>query len=172
MVKTYILFSVLCFLSCCLRTVYDLFMYRKHPIAENKRVIVTIYVVMGILWFSWFQMCFFDPVKIDIPPLLRYAGLFLFVCGVLLFIFSHMKLGGFTGKGGLMTGGIYSKIRNPMYLGFILWIIGFPVFMRSTITMVSSALWIAFIISWKILEEKDLERKYPEYTEYKRKTWF
>jgi protein-S-isoprenylcysteine O-methyltransferase Ste14 len=120
---------------------------------------------MGILWFSWFQMCFIDPFKINIPPFLRYIGLILFIIGVSIFILSHTKLGGFEDKDGLITSGIYSKIRNPMYLGFIIWILGFPLFTRSLITLTSSVIWISHIIYWKVLEEKELEEKYEKYAE-------
>jgi protein-S-isoprenylcysteine O-methyltransferase Ste14 len=146
--------------------------FKKNPLAENKTCIAFIYVVMAILWFSWFQMCFFDPVKIEVSVWIRSAGLLLFSAGIFLFIFSHIHLRGFQDRGELKTTGIYSKIRNPMYLGFILWIIGFPIFTRSLITLGSSPVWISNIIFWKILEEKELEKKYREYREYKKKTWF
>jgi protein-S-isoprenylcysteine O-methyltransferase Ste14 len=45
-------------------------------------------------------------------------------------------------------------------------------FMRSLITLASSVIWVPHIIYWKVLEEKDLEEKYEEYREYKKKTWF
>ena len=122
--------------------------FKKNPLAENKIVFAVILGVMAILWFSWFQMCFFDPVKIAIPVFARVAGLLLFAVGVFLFIFSHMKLKGFEDRGELKTDGIYSKIRNPMYLGFIIWVIGFPIFTRSLLTLVSSPVWVAFFIFW------------------------
>lgn len=126
---------------------------------------------MAFLWFSWFQMCFFDPLKINIPAWLRYTGLLLFITGFLLFLFSNIKLNeDKTDK--IVTSGIYSKIRNPMYLGFIIWLVGFPLFLQSAITLLSSAIWISFIIHWKILEEKELENKDPKYGEYKNQTWF
>jgi len=53
---------------------------------------------MDILWFSWFQMCFSDPIKMDFSDWIRYIGLLLFLAGVFLFIFSHKKLKGFEGK--------------------------------------------------------------------------
>ena len=108
----------------------------------------------------------------NIPDWIRYIGLLLFLIGVFLFIFSHMKLGGLKDKGELITDGIYSKIRNPMYLGFIIWIIGFPVFMQSAFTLASSAIWVSHIIYWKTLEERELEKKYGEYREYSKNTWF
>jgi len=155
-----------------LRTVFNILTYNKNPLAENKKIVYLIYIVMGILWFSWFQMCFTDPIKMNFPDVIRYIGFLLFLIGVFLFIFSHIGLRGFKEKGELITSGIYSKIRNPMYLGFIIWIIGFPLFMQSLITLVSSVIWISFFIYWKILEEKDLEKKFKEYRDYKKKTWF
>jgi protein-S-isoprenylcysteine O-methyltransferase Ste14 len=155
-----------------LRTIFNVLKYKNSPLAENRKVVVSVFIVMGILWFTWFQMCFSDPIKINIPGWIRYIGLLLFLTGVFLFIFSHMKLGGFEDKGELITGGIYSKIRNPMYVGFIIWIIGFPVFTQSIATLASSAIWISHIVYWKTLEERELERKYKEYREYRKKTWF
>ena len=162
----------ICFVCYIIRTVFNLLKYKKSLLTENKKIVNLIFIVMGILWFSWFQMCFSDPTKINIPGLIRYIGLLLFLIGVFLFIFSHKKLKGFEGGGKLVTDSIYSKIRNPMYLGFIIWIIGFPIFMQSLITFASSVIWISHIIYWKILEEKELEKKYKEYREYKKKTWF
>lgn len=128
--------------------------------------------IMFILWFSWAQAVFNDPVKINIPAWLRYTGLLFFIIGVSLFILAHLKLRGFKDRGFVVTGGIYSKIRNPMYLGFIIWVIGFPVFMQALASLLSAVVWSAFFIYWKILEEKELEEKYEEYKEYKKRTWF
>ncbi|MBN2103169.1 isoprenylcysteine carboxylmethyltransferase family protein [bacterium] len=168
----FFLWSGVCFVSYFLRTVFNVLKYQKNPMADRKIMLNIVYIVMAVLWFSWFQMCFFDPMKINIPVWARISGLVLFIVGVFLFIYSHINLKGFTGKGTLVKGGIYSKIRNPMYFGFIIWIIGFPVFMRSFATLISSVVWISFILYWKLLEEKDLEKQYSEYREYKRKTWF
>jgi len=155
-----------------IRTLFNILNYKNSPLAKNKKIVNLIFIIMGILWFSWFQMCFSDPIKMDISGWIRYIGLLLFLAGVFLFIFSHKKLKGFEDKGELIRGGIYLKIRNPMYLGFIIWIIGFPIFMQSLITFSSSVIWLSHIMYWKVLEEKELEKKYKEYREYKKKTWF
>jgi len=162
----------ICFICYVVRTVFNILKHKNSPLAENRKIVTSIFIVMGILWFSWFQMCFSDPIKTNIPDWIRYIGLLLFLIGVFLFIFSHMKLRGFEDKGELITDGIYSKIRNPMYVGFIIWIIGFPAFMQSVVTLASSAIWISLIIYWKTLEERELEKKYKEYREYREKTWF
>lgn len=115
-------------------------------------------------------MSFFDPIKMSIS-LAKYFGLILFLAGLALIILSHIKIEGFESDE-LITTGVYSKIRHPMYLGFILWIIGFPVFMQSLITLASSVIWIPQIMYWKASEERKLEKKYKEYKEYKKKTLF
>lgn len=168
----FIIWFSACFACFTFRTVFNFLSYKKFPLAEKKILVTFIYIIMAILWFSWFQMCFSDPVRMSIPGWLRYLGLSFFIIGIFLFIFSHVRLKGFEDREKLVTSGIYSKIRNPMYSGFILWIIGFPVFTRSLLTLASSVIWISNIAYWKILEEKELENKYEEYREYKKKTWF
>ena len=140
----------ICLLYYMICTVFNVLNYKNCPLAENKKIVTSIFIIMGIFWFSWFQMCFSDPIKMNVPRWIRYIGLLLFLIGVFLFIFSHKKLKGFEDKGELIRGGIYSKIRNPMYLGFIIWIIGFPIFMQSLITFASSVIWVSHIIYWKI----------------------
>jgi protein-S-isoprenylcysteine O-methyltransferase Ste14 len=127
---------------------------------------------MGILWFSWFSMNFNDPLKVSLPLWLRVLGFLFFITGVSLFVFAHAGMGRLKDEGHFVTTGIYSKIRNPMYLGFILWVMGFPVFLQSMLTLASVVLWIAHFIIWKKLEEKDLQRRFGGYREYKARTWF
>lgn len=168
----YFVWFGICFIGYTIRTAFNVLAYKKHPWAENKKIVTLIFIAMGILWFAWFSMCFNDPIKMNIPVWIRYLGFISFLIGFFLFMISHRKMKGFEDKGELVTSGIYSKIRNPMYLGFIIWIIGFPLFTKSFITLASSPIWIAFIFFWKVLEEKGLERKYTEYKVYKKKTWF
>jgi protein-S-isoprenylcysteine O-methyltransferase Ste14 len=127
---------------------------------------------MGVLWFAWFSMNFNDPVKAAVPVVLRYIGLALFILGVSLFLFAHRSMGRFSGRDQLMTTGIFSKLRNPMYLGFIVWVVGFPLFMQSMLTLVSAILWILHFMWWRALEEKELEQKFSKYGDYKKGTWF
>ena len=172
MLKSFFLWFGICFVCFCYRTVFNILKYHNNKLVQNKFVFSSVFIVMFILWFSWFQMCFIDPIKMSLPIWIKYIGLLFFITGVFLFIFSHSKLKGFEDKGYVVKKGIYSKIRNPMYLGFIIWIIGFPIFMQKLLTLLSSIIWIAHFIIWKVIEEKELERKYPDYKEYKKKTWF
>ena len=160
------------FISYAIHTGIHALEHRKSKLVENKNLHPVIGISMFVGWFAWGFMCFSDPVKLIIPDWVRYAGLGLFATGIFVFILAHQKLGGFGDKEHLVTDGIYSKIRHPIYLGFILMIIGFPIFLQGLGTLASGVLWIAHIMYWKTLEEKELEDKYEEYEEYKKRTWF
>lgn len=172
MLKSFLIWFSICFICYVLRTIYNILNYKQKKYVDSKNALIAIYVVMFILWISWFQMCFSDPIKMSFPLWFRFIGLLCFITGIFFLIFSHVKMKGFGDQGNLVTKGIYSRIRNPMYLGFIIWIIGFPVFLQKLLSLSSSIIWIAHIIVWKILEERELEKKYPEYLEYKKRTWF
>ena len=161
-----------CFTCFVLRTVFNILLHKKTKLAENKKIYMAISIVMFFLWFSWFCMNSFDPYKIALPYWAIYSGLALFIMGVILVVLSHIKIKGFGDTEKLITTGIYVKIRNPMYLGFILWLIGFPIFLQNLGTLLSAVVWVPLFLYWKSLEEKEMEEKYPEYREYKKKTWF
>ena len=72
----------------------------------------------------------------------------------------------------IVDNGIYGLIRHPMYFGFIIWIIGFPMFTNAAFTLASAIIWIPQILYWKISEERQLVKKYKDYAEYKKQTWF
>jgi protein-S-isoprenylcysteine O-methyltransferase Ste14 len=77
-----------------------------------------------------------------------------------------------TYEGDLITKGIYSKIRHPMYLGFILWLIGFPLFYGALFSFFLSLPFIANVLFWRYLEEIELEKRFPPYGDYKKTTIF
>ena len=166
----YTFFGV-CFTCFALRTLYHVLENRGSSLAGSKSLINALLVVMFFLWFSWFGMVFTDPFAISLPEAARYAGLALFAVGVLLFIASHLRIGGLDGNQ-LVTRGVYSKIRHPMYLGFMIWMIGLPLFLTALFTLASTALWIPHILYWTISEERGLARKHDDYQEYRKKTWF
>jgi protein-S-isoprenylcysteine O-methyltransferase Ste14 len=153
------------------RTSYHILANRGSALADNRKFINVIFVVMFFLWFSWFGMSFNDPYDMNLPLWARYIGLVIFIIGLSMFIISHLKIRG-KESNELVTSGIYVKIRNPMYLGFIIWIIGLPVFTTSPFTLASVIIWIPQILYWKVSEERQLEKKYADYQEYKKKTWF
>jgi protein-S-isoprenylcysteine O-methyltransferase Ste14 len=109
------------------------------------------------------------------PP--HIAGLAILIPSFILFVMSRLQLGSsFSVEAkatSLVTTGIYSRIRNPIYVfgslmiaGVIVWS-GRPVFF----------LIFLFLLPMQVLrarnEEKVLQEKFGDaYTEYKQKTWF
>lgn len=163
--------SGVCFICFAVRTSYYVLANRRSGLAEKKKLITVLFVTMFFLWFSWFWMSFNDPYEMNLLSWARYTGLAFFIIGVCLFIFSHVKIRG-QETDRLVTTGIYSKIRHPMYLGFIIWIIGFPIFTDAAFTLASAIIWIPQILYWRTFEERQLFKKHKDYQEYKNKTWF
>jgi protein-S-isoprenylcysteine O-methyltransferase Ste14 len=74
-------------------------------------------------------------------------------------------------SGTLITSGVYSKVRHPMYTGAILMMGGWVLMFGS---LWSVPLWLAFSLLYvvkSIKEERILAAHFPEYGKYRKKTW-
>jgi protein-S-isoprenylcysteine O-methyltransferase Ste14 len=163
---------IVCILTHIVRTVYEILKH-KLVLKASKLSFVIIFINMILLWVSWILLCRYDIYKTDLPAIIRYIGISFSVIGIIVFLtglFTIKTLESY--EGDLITSGIYSKIRHPMYLGFILWLIGFPVFFEGYFSMVLSLLFIANILFWRYLEEKELGKRFSEYSNYKKSTIF
>jgi protein-S-isoprenylcysteine O-methyltransferase Ste14 len=109
---------------------------------------------------------------------LRTIGFIIGAIGVIILITGIMTLGKYftasmTPKG-LVTHGIYSKIRHPIFFGVILVYLGMELIFQSIygLLLVIFVL-IPFYIYSAIEEEKMLSEKFKDkYTAYKKKTLF
>ena len=167
----YVIFTIsfLCFLYHTIAHILE--HYKK--ISESRIIHIGIDISMFVGWFSYFWLSFSE-FQINLS-LANYAGLIILIIGFYLFIASgkkvHKRL--HTGKGGLITDGVYKKIRHPMYFGQILMLIGGPVFGGSLIMLALSPLFIIQLLIWRYMEEKELMEEFgKEYEEYKKATWF
>jgi protein-S-isoprenylcysteine O-methyltransferase Ste14 len=127
---------------------------------------------MLTLWITWFNLCELDPNKLMIPAWLNISGMVLFALGLLLFIIPMIQIRGVENVTKLCTTGVYKILRHPMYLGFILWVIGYPLFMRAQTSLIVGIFIAANILYWRYLEEKELLATYPVYAEYRQRTLF
>jgi len=169
---SFIFLVALCFLTHIIRTIYEVLKHKK-ILVPNKITFVIIFTNMAVLWASWIALCSSDVYKINLPAVVSYLGLSLCVIGLIFFITALLTIKTLeTYDGDLITKGIYSKIRHPMYLGFILWSIGFPVYFGAGFSFILSYVFITNILFWRYLEEIELDKRFPGYKKYKVKTLF
>lgn len=167
----YILVTV-CIITHIVRTAYEILKHKK-LLKPGKLTFGIIFTNMMLLWVSWFVLCSLDSCKIQLSGIIRFAGISLAGIGVFVFLsglYTIKTLESY--EGDLITKGIYSKIRHPMYLGFILWLIGFPVFFGALFSFILSFIFIGNVLFWRHLEEKELENRFSDYPEYRKKTIF
>jgi len=170
--KIFFIFLAVCIATHIVRSVYEILKHKK-MLKASKLTFLIIFMNMFLLWISWFALCMNDIYKIDVIGIIRYSGILLVALGIIVFLtalFTIKTLESY--EGDLITGGIYSKIRHPMYLGFILWLIGFPLFNGALFSMMLAVVFIANILFWRSLEEKELEKRYASYKQYKMTTLF
>ena len=170
----FVLFFIICLISYYLHTLWHYQTYKGIDFMQRGKLF-TIYshFVVFIGYFAFGFMIFYDPLKINISSFLRIAGIITGISGMAIGAVATFQKRGYTDTDQLITSGIYSKLRHPMYFGIILIHIGLPLFFESMITLLSAIIWIPMIMLWKHWEEKHLVKKFGEsYYIYKRRTWF
>jgi len=114
----------------------------------------------------------------DISELQKWVGAILGVGGFLAAYFAYKELGRnfrvFAAprrSGTLITTGIYSKVRHPMYTAVIFAFLGYTIYWGSTwcfpLWLIMTILYI--VKAWK--EEGVLKQRYLEYVDYQKRTW-
>jgi methanethiol S-methyltransferase len=162
----------ICVFTHIVRTIYEILKHRKR-LVPDKRSFIVVFTNMILLWISWFLLCSVDKFHVDLPPVISYLGLMLVILGVLMFLIAFSTIKSVeTFEGDLITHGIYSRIRHPMYLAFILWLIGMPVFYGALFSIALSLLFIANVLFWRHLEEMELISRFSGYMEYRKRTIF
>jgi protein-S-isoprenylcysteine O-methyltransferase Ste14 len=163
---------IVCLITHIVRLVYEILKYRKKLIPSRGSFIV-ILVNMILLWMSWFILCSQDTSRIQFPGILQYFGFSLVVIGLLMFLIAFATIKSLENyDGDLITRGIYSKIRHPMYVAFILWLIGWPIYCGSVISLILAILFTSNVLFWRHLEETELLKRFSTYTDYRKTTWF
>lgn len=169
---SYFLLVAVCTVTHVVRTIYEVLKYKK-ILTPNKLTFIIIFINMAVLWISWIALCSIDSFKINLPGILHDFGLWLCITGLTIFVTALFTIKTLeTYEGDLITKGIYSKIRHPMYTGFILWSIGFPIYFGAVFSAILLLVFIANILFWRYLEEIELEKRFPDYKFYKTKTLF
>jgi protein-S-isoprenylcysteine O-methyltransferase Ste14 len=163
---------IICVITHIIRTVYEIIKH-KQILKPGKISFWIMFTNMVLLWISWFLLCKYDIYKIYLPDMIRYTGITLIGLGIIVFLIALFTIKTLESyEGDLITTGIYSIVRHPMYLSFLFWLIGFPIFSEGLFSLILSPVFIANILFWRYLEEKELEKRFSSYPDYKKTTFF
>jgi protein-S-isoprenylcysteine O-methyltransferase Ste14 len=173
MITQYTVFVCLFLASLVVRTGYELLKRGGLVNPENKILFAVILIDMVILWSSWFGMCPVDPHVLILPELVKTFGLTMVLIGLAVAVGALVQLKGVENIDHLVTTGLFAITRHPMYLGFVLWIIGWSVYNAATVSFFAGCLGIMNILFWRHLEEEKLSARYGGiYTQHQMNTRF
>jgi len=163
---------------------YAEFIYQVATTKNKFRIVVT--PIGIILWFGLSVLFIFAslwldellPVHLSLSPLSNiFLSLPLLVIGATLglgTIYSFIKARGspvpFNPPKKLITTGLYSWVRNPMILGWIIMLFGVGILLNSiSLIFIFTPLFILLnVLYLKTIEEKEMEKKFgKEYLNYK-----
>jgi protein-S-isoprenylcysteine O-methyltransferase Ste14/rhodanese-related sulfurtransferase len=115
---------------------------------------------------------------LQVPPLQQAAGAVIGLGGVLLGLASYRALGRnfrvFAAprrSGSLITAGVYAKVRHPMYTAVVAALLGYVISFGSVLAL---PFWLGCAILYVVKAAKEeplLMERYPEYGEYRNRTW-
>jgi protein-S-isoprenylcysteine O-methyltransferase Ste14 len=170
--KIFLIAVIVCIICNIIRFMYEILKHKKF-IKANQFTLVIIFTNMALLWISWVLLCFNDTHLIELADIIRYVGISLVGIGFVVFLMALFTIKTFESyDGDLITKGIYLKIRHPMYFGFILWLIGLPIYFGALYAFILALVFIANVLFWRYLEEKELTGRFPSYKDYKKTTIF
>ncbi|MFA4986151.1 MAG: isoprenylcysteine carboxylmethyltransferase family protein [Candidatus Brocadiia bacterium] len=170
--STYYVVAGLCLLGLAIRTSYELLKKAGRIDSRNKAVFAVVFAAMCTMLGSWPLMVPLDPVQFFMPNLVQDLGIGLVAVGCTLAVVGLVQLRGVENIGHLVTTGLYAHLRHPMYMGFILWILGWSVRYGAVVSMALGILCIGNIFFWEHLEERAMEAQYgEEYRAYRKRTW-
>ena len=122
------------------------------------------YVVNGLTIVIYFVLLF----VLETPPglaFLNYVGFLLFFSGIILIVLTVVTLRR-AHAGRVITSGVFSVVRHPMYLGSILLFISMACFLPHWIMVILSVVNVLYIYWFMIIGDQNNIQKFGE--EYRR----
>jgi protein-S-isoprenylcysteine O-methyltransferase Ste14 len=173
MLTTYLVLVGVCLVALAIRTGYELFKKAGKLDPQNKLVFAVVFVAMILMLLSWPLLSPLDPLHLSLPGVIHWLGLAALVVGLGLAVGGLLQLRGVENIDHLVTGGLYSRLRHPMYTGFVLWIVGWVLFHGAAVSLVAGLVCIANILYWGRLEESKMVSQFGDaYRRYRMRTWF
>ena len=145
----------------------------KHRASRNYAVAQT------LLLFVFAGAFFLDSgPRLFTAGMLGTVGAVLCAVGLVLMLLAFASLGGSIQiapqpriDGHLVTRGVYRRLRHPIYTAIVILVVGL-FFRKPTVsTAIMAAVVIAFLVVKAQFEETLLLARYPEYADYRRRTW-
>ncbi len=163
----------MCLTGMAVRIIYELLKISGRVNQNNKAAVAIVFLAMCMMLSSWCFMCPLDPWRTGLPLIVKLSGLGMLITGLGIALGGLIQLKGVENIDHLVTGGIFSRIRHPMYAGFILWILGWIIFYGAAASLIAALVCIGFILYLRRIEEEDLLSAYGQaYLTYRAKTWF
>ncbi|MHA2398488.1 MAG: methyltransferase family protein [Promethearchaeota archaeon] len=150
---------------------------KKYSILILSMILTSPFFLIGAFYENKILITLFLPFWNNI--IVSYLGFTIYLSGGLFTIIARTQLGRFgTGEliiekdHQLITNGVYNYIRNPMYSGALIAVIGFCLVFRSVIILIVMFIYYFLIFRMRILEEERLLlKKFGElFEEYKKRT--
>jgi protein-S-isoprenylcysteine O-methyltransferase Ste14 len=114
--------------------------------------------------------------QVEFPLRLRAIGVAVLVCGVIIAVLGYCTLGSSHSPwtspiddGHFKSTGIYSYIRHPIYVGWIVGALGWELLAKSLLGVGVTVVLLVFYDLKSCEEEKWLVEKYTDYAAYKDK---
>ena len=171
--NSFLIPAILFLLCLTIRDIYELLKQANKINLESKPLFAFIFTAMIVLWLSWFSLCPADPSKLNLPDVIRWIGLAIFIVGTILAVGALVQLRGVENIDHLVTTGLFKKIRHPMYAGFILWLLGWSIYHSAPISFLIGLIGIVSVLWWRHLEERRLGVQFgSSYEQYRLTTWF
>jgi protein-S-isoprenylcysteine O-methyltransferase Ste14 len=133
---------------------------RKTPSPRSGQLVIGI----ALLALGWASIVLSVRYEFLVPPsfALEVTGGALLLVGVAMLILAFKEIPSTYHIKGLVTSGVYAKIRNPIYLGFVLMVVGVAVLSRGVLAFIW-AFASVFVLYWTARsEESDSERIFGE----------
>ena len=136
-------------------------------------------IAQSVLFCAFAAVVLFDPsTALVTGGVVRAAGLLLAVIGLAIMFAALAALRNVVQiapeprpGGHLVTSGIYSRLRHPIYTGIVVIVIGVAMRSATPAVLAVGAGVIVFLLFKTRYEEALLQTRYPDYSAYRSRTW-
>ncbi|MFX0052845.1 MAG: methyltransferase family protein [Candidatus Hodarchaeota archaeon] len=165
-----------------------LLIFKDNPTALKSRqsykpvlwIDTLILLIAGIFLISMFILIGFDVGRFHwtsplVPVLFRYLGFSTLICSLVIYMLV-IKENAYLSrvieiqeKQVVISTGLYSFVRHPMYLGNVFFVLSLPFALGSYVALIPAILFLTCFIPRILFEERILIRKLDGYEEYMQK---